>query len=74
MFLVQDVGNKKDHSDTTPRDKTVEKWWLLTRDKIEECMDCEFRYSCFICRPRETSIGDLYGKNRLCRVNSNKNV
>lgn len=53
-------------------DKTVEKWWKLTKNKIEECKDCEFKYACFDCRPRERVNRDLYSSNKLCKVHYSK--
>jgi len=28
----------------------VDRFWLLNKDKIETCKECEYRYSCFDCR------------------------
>ncbi|HBR10188.1 TPA: hypothetical protein DD712_02915 [Candidatus Acetothermia bacterium] len=32
--------------------------WGLTKDKIETCKDCEYRYGCFDCRARAESLTD----------------
>lgn len=48
--------------------KTVKKWWTLTRDKLDACRECEFRYACVDCRPVECSGGELTGANRFCRI------
>jgi radical SAM protein with 4Fe4S-binding SPASM domain len=45
-------------------------YWTLTKDKVERCRDCEFRYICFDCR--EIAIrenGKMDGANPLCRYN-----
>lgn len=49
--MPQSFGNIKD---TTLEDainhKDFKKYWNLTKDKIEVCKDCEFRYICTDCR------------------------
>jgi radical SAM protein with 4Fe4S-binding SPASM domain len=48
----------------------IRKYWTITKDKVEKCRDCEFRYVCFDCREiamRKTN--DLYGSNPYCGYN-----
>ena len=49
--MPQSFGNIKD---TTLREaldhQDFKKYWNLTKDKIEVCKDCEFRYICTDCR------------------------
>ncbi|MCL0078067.1 radical SAM protein [Dehalococcoidia bacterium] len=40
--------------------------WELSKDKIESCRDCEYRYACFDCRVR---AGNLTGKPTDCSYN-----
>jgi radical SAM protein with 4Fe4S-binding SPASM domain len=50
--------------------KKMNPYWTLTKDKVERCHDCEFRYVCFDCREmaiRES--GKMDGANPLCRYN-----
>ena len=28
-----------------------EKYWNMTKEDVEQCKDCEYRYICFDCRP-----------------------
>lgn len=35
----------------------------LTKDKVEGCQSCEFRYACFDCRPDAASGENIYQKN-----------
>lgn len=52
-------------------------WWCLTKDYIEGCKDCEYRYTCFDCRPRESFDGSLTAKNKYCLIlnfNSEKSM
>lgn len=37
----------------------------LSKDNVEECKDCEFRYTCFDCRPNSLS-GEMYEKPWYC--------
>ncbi len=50
--------------------KRMEKYWKLTKDKIEICKDCEFRYICFDCRELALrKSNNLYEKNPKCFYN-----
>lgn len=41
--------------------------WKTTKDQIERCQDCEYRYACHDCRPlAEGATGNLYAKNPRC--------
>ncbi|MEW6456755.1 MAG: radical SAM protein [Acidobacteriota bacterium] len=44
------------------------KWWTFTKDKINKCRDCEFRYACSDCRPIESRDNKLSGENRFCKI------
>ena len=37
----------------------------FSKDKIEGCRDCEYRYACFDCRPNSLS-GEIFEKPRYC--------
>lgn len=42
-------------------------YWRITKDQVEECRDCEFRYACDDCRPLAMGDGSgLYGKYPRC--------
>ncbi len=48
----------------------IKPYWFLTKDKIEKCKICEFRYACFDCReiPLRKN-GSLYSSNPYCSYN-----
>jgi SPASM domain peptide maturase of grasp-with-spasm system len=49
--MPQSFGNIKDTTlEQALNDKDFKKYWNLTKDKIEICKDCEFRYICTDCR------------------------
>ncbi|MCI3937518.1 grasp-with-spasm system SPASM domain peptide maturase [Chryseobacterium aahli] len=49
--MPQSFGNIKDTTLEEALDhKDFKKYWNLTKDKIEVCKDCEFRYICTDCR------------------------
>jgi radical SAM protein with 4Fe4S-binding SPASM domain len=53
--------------------ESAQKHWLLTKDKVQKCQECELRYICFDCR--EIAIragGDIYSPNPLCNYNPQK--
>lgn len=44
--------------------------WKITKDQVEGCQDCEYRYACHDCRPlAEDTTGNLYAKNPRCNYN-----
>ncbi len=49
--MEQSFGNIKNASlHTALNQKDFKKYWNLTKDEIETCKDCEFRYICTDCR------------------------
>jgi len=50
--------------------ESIKEYWLITKDKIETCKDCERRYNCFDCREiSRKSNGNLYAKHHACKYN-----
>jgi radical SAM protein with 4Fe4S-binding SPASM domain len=48
----------------------IHEFWSLTRDRVETCRDCEYRYFCHDCRPWAYGYsGDLYAKSPRCTYN-----
>lgn len=42
-------------------------YWRITKDRVEGCRDCEYRYACDDCRPLAMGDGDgLYAKYPRC--------
>lgn len=51
----------------------AQKYWQITKDKVDRCKDCELRYACFDCREiafRE--YNNLYASNPLCKYDPYK--
>lgn len=45
-------------------------YWGLTKDQVQVCRDCEFRYVCEDCRPLAYgSAGNLHAKSPRCTYN-----
>lgn len=45
----------------------LDKEWRITKDQVEICKDCEFRYACHDCRPTAYGItGNYYSKHARC--------
>ena len=44
-----------------------QEYWTLTKDVIEECQDCEFRYACIDCRCSLQEPGNIYSKPSKCQ-------
>jgi len=53
----------------------IEKYWYLTKDKVDKCKICELRYSCPDCREiAYESSGNLYASNPNCLYNPETGV
>lgn len=51
----------------------MEKYWSLTKDKVEKCKDCELRYICFDCRElARRQGGDLFAPHPTCEYDPYK--
>lgn len=44
------------------------KFWTYTKDKVNKCRNCEFRYACSDCRPIESKDNKINGASRFCKV------
>ncbi|MDZ4204220.1 MAG: SPASM domain-containing protein, partial [Bacteroidales bacterium] len=44
-------------------------FWAITKDDIEICKDCEFRYICKDCRAFVTNPGDIKSQPSKCKYN-----
>jgi len=59
-------GNIRTDDWDTIRDKLLS-YWRITKDDVEDCKNCEYRYACDDCRPLAMGDGDgLYGKYPRC--------
>jgi radical SAM protein with 4Fe4S-binding SPASM domain len=46
------------------------KLWRITKDKVDFCRSCEYRYACKDCRPlSHDTYNDLYAKSPRCTYN-----
>ncbi|MGI6163432.1 MAG: radical SAM/SPASM domain-containing protein [Bacillota bacterium] len=60
------VGNVKKNDLQTIRDNLYRKW-EITKDKVEGCQDCEYRYACHDCRPLSEGLsGYIQAKYPRC--------
>jgi len=47
--------------------KRLKEFWGITKDHVEVCRDCEYRYACHDCRPLAYAQGgNLYAKSPRC--------
>lgn len=47
--------------------EAVARAWGLSKDLVEVCRDCEYRYACFDCRPKTSNrTGNLFSKPLEC--------
>ena len=53
----------------------AKKYWLITKDKVEKCRDCEMKYVCFDCREIPLRKNNsLYAANPYCKYDPYKGL
>lgn len=73
--MFQSFGNIKDTSlKYALAHKDFKKYWNVTKDQIEVCKDCEFRYICTDCRAYKENPEDDYSKPLKCGYNPYTNA
>lgn len=61
------VSNTKNGLEEGVNSETLQNLWKITKDQIEGCQSCEYRYACHDCRPlAEGATDNLYAKNPRC--------
>ena len=65
------VGNAREEGlGDILHNNTVKELWNLTKDHVEVCQDCEYRYACHDCRPLASAYtGNLHAKSPRCLYN-----
>ncbi len=68
--MPQSFGNVKDTTlQQALAHKDFKKYWNITKDQIDVCKDCEFRYVCTDCRAYKENPEDDYSKPLKCGYN-----
>jgi SPASM domain peptide maturase of grasp-with-spasm system len=68
--MSQSFGNIRDTTLQEALDHPdFKKYWNVTKDQIEVCKDCEFRYICTDCRAYIENPEDMYSKPLKCGYN-----
>ncbi|WP_142683871.1 grasp-with-spasm system SPASM domain peptide maturase [Chitinophaga polysaccharea] len=67
--LSQHFGNIQDTSliHVFKKENGLQQYWMISKDQIKVCRDCEFRYMCTDCRAYTTDPIDLYSKPVKCK-------
>ncbi len=50
-------------------DYVIPEFWILSKDYIDVCKDCEYRYVCNDCRPMNIGGNNKYSKGKFCKYN-----
>lgn len=73
MQRAEPIGNVREKSLTEIIEGGLQKYWCLSRDQIDGCKDCEYRYACKDCRPVSRGpSGQLKAKDVNCLYNPYK--
>lgn len=68
--MSKSFGNIKDtFVDEAINNYNFKEYWKITKDDIEVCKDCEFRYVCTDCRAYTENPTDKYSKPLKCGYN-----
>lgn len=68
--MSQSFGNIRDTTlQQALEHPDFKKYWNVTKDQIEVCKDCEFRYICTDCRAYIENPQDMYSKPLKCGYN-----
>ena len=68
--MPQSFGNIKDTTlEEALNHKNFKKYWNITKDQIDVCKDCEFRYVCTDCRAYVEKPDDILSKPLKCGYN-----
>jgi radical SAM protein with 4Fe4S-binding SPASM domain len=66
----QKAGNVNENSLTEIIEEGLMGYWQMTRDEVDVCRDCEYRYLCQDCRPWAYGFtGSLKAKSPRCLYN-----
>ncbi len=59
------IGNLLKHNAASIIKKSLP-YWRITKDQIEDCQNCEYRYLCNDCRAMSYNDGNLLSKMKRC--------
>lgn len=68
-FIDKNFNLKRNSLAAILNDYLIPKFWSLSRDKIEICKDCEYRYVCKDCRPMCIENNNIHNRGKLCTYN-----
>ncbi len=55
-------------------DYLISNFWKISKDYIENCKDCEYRYVCRDCRPVCMKEDNIFAKGNNCSYNPYKGI
>ncbi|MEL7221224.1 MAG: grasp-with-spasm system SPASM domain peptide maturase, partial [Bacteroidota bacterium] len=61
-------------ADALTESTSFKKYWTISKDQIEVCQTCEFRYICTDCRAYREDPKELYSKPLKCGYDPNTGV
>lgn len=65
--MPETYGNIRDiHLEEVLINPAFTRWWVICKDKVEVCKDCEFRYNCTDCRAFRVEKNNIYSKPLKC--------
>lgn len=68
-FIDKDFNIKISSLDDILNNYLKPRFWNLSKDYIEVCRDCEYRYICKDCRPIAAGKSNFYKRSSKCKYN-----
>jgi SPASM domain peptide maturase of grasp-with-spasm system len=68
------IDSVEDLSEFVKNSGAFKTMWDVSKDQVEECRDCEFRYICQDCRVYTKDRKNLYSKPASCKYNPYEGV
>lgn len=73
-LINENYNVRKDSIDNIIDDYLIPEFWYMSKDYIEECRECEYRYVCKDCRPICIEGKNVFAKGNNCTYNPFKGL
>lgn len=73
-FINKNYNVRKISIDKIIEEYLIVDFWSVSKDKIEVCKECEYRYVCNDCRPICVDKNNFYAKDKNCNYNPKKRL
>ncbi|MDN4754821.1 hypothetical protein QYZ87_09890 [Porphyromonadaceae bacterium W3.11] len=71
-LMTNNYGHLDDHSHqfrSIMKSEKFQEYWSITKDSVDDCKNCEFRYACLDCRCQAKNQNNTFTKQIKCEYN-----